>query len=93
MFLDYFFFKSAINQSIIPTLAGQSWCYSYDPVCQVAKSLPPVLKTLVCHGHGSNRRPLAHKEDALTTRPPRRSVLHLKLTKFTELGRKDKECS
>ena len=63
-------FLPVLNQSITPTLAGQSLCYSNNPERQVGKPLQPVLKTFVCHSRGSNPRPPAHEADA--TRPPRR---------------------
>ena len=50
---------------------------SYAGWYQWGKPLQPVLKTLVCSGRGSNSRPPAHEEEALTTRPPRRSQIFI----------------
>ena len=66
------YFQPVLNQSIIPTLAGRSKCYSHNPERQGGKPLLPVLETLVCRGRGSNLRPPAHEADALTTWPLRR---------------------
>ena len=70
-FLDHY--QPVLNQSIILTLEGKSWCYTHNPERQGGKPLLPVLKTLVCRGWGSNPRPPAHLADAVTTRPMRRS--------------------
>ena len=61
------------NQSIILTQLGQSLCYSHNPECQGGKPdcALPVLKTLVCHGRGSNPLPPTHEAEAQTTMPPR----------------------
>ena len=68
-FLDYF--KPALNQSIILTLAGQSLYYSHrtNPERQGEKPQLPVLKTLLCRSRGSNPPP-THEADTLTTIPP-----------------------
>ena len=69
------FLTSILNQSIILTLVGESYCYSHNPDRQGENPLLPVLKKLVCRGQESNSRPPAHEADALTNRPPRWSIM------------------
>ena len=67
-------FQPILNQSIVLTLTGQSWCYSHDPERQGKKQLLPVLKNLVGRGRGLNPRPIppVHEADDKAIRPLRR---------------------